>query len=61
MQENKGCVLEHNHEYHKSGFDQNAPNYELALSLVLQRGYHNLATHFCGSIILQVFDFKLFQ
>ena len=25
------------------------------------RWYHDLATHFCGSIILQVFDFGLFQ
>ena len=47
--------MEHNREHHKSEFDQNAANHDIALSLVLPRGYDDLDTHFCGSIILQFF------
>ena len=52
--------MEHDLEHHKQ-LEQNAPNHELALSLVLQRGYHDMATGLCGSNILQVLDFGLFQ
>ena len=45
---------------HKNYFDQKTPNHEIALSFVLPREYHDLATRFCGSKILQVFNFESF-
>jgi hypothetical protein len=53
--------LEHNREHHKSEIDQNAANHKLALSLVLPRGYDDLASHFCGSIILPFFILGFFN
>ena len=57
----KSIVLEHVLEYHKPVFYQNAPNRKLTISLVLPRGYHDLATRFCWSNILQCLDCVLFQ
>jgi hypothetical protein len=54
LQENEICVLEHDFEHHKQ-LDQNAPNHDLALSLVLQRVYHDLATLSFRFLILAFF------
>jgi len=43
----KSCVLEHNLKVPKLELNQNTLDHESALSLVLPRGYHDLATRFC--------------